>query len=289
MSKSHQITESFYNNQHFPLLSVITVTLDNYTGLTKTYNSLEEQGFTDFEWLVIDGGSNDETVDFLRRKRSDTRANINSFRFISQKDDGIYDAMNCGIDIARGHYLLFLNAGDALATPQTLETISHVLTRSKAPDFVYGDAFEELENGRNPVTKLARTHEDIQWGMFTHHQAMLYRRHTIRDLELRYSLRYSIASDYDFTTRFLRECKEIEYINAPICIFEKDGISQKNAWKGRKEQYIIRETLGMVPTAINLWILCVQTFSWYLKTNIPWVYKLLKPAGIQLARTKKIQ
>lgn len=278
MSKTSKKARSPYNAKHFPLFSVITITMDNYQGLQKTYNSLKSQSFEDFEWLVIDGGSGDETVDFLRKRRSEARTDLNPFRFVSQKDNGLYDAMNTGIDKAHGHYLLFLNAGDTLADSKILEMLAP--TCEETPEFVYGDAFEEPKNGRKPVAKAnykpANSHEKIHWGMFTHHQAMLYRRHIVRDTRLRYSLRYEIASDYDFTARFLKECEDIQYLDKPICIFEMGGISQQKAWQGRKEQYIIRETLELAPLPQNLWILLLQTLSWQLKSYCPWLYKLLK-------------
>lgn len=282
MSKISAKTSSPYNTKHFPLFSVITITLNNFQGLEKTYKSIKTQTHKDFEWLVIDGGSNDETVEFLNKQRSDTRAELNPFRFVSQADKGIYDAMNTGIAMAHGHYLIFLNAGDALARTKTLEMLAPFC--EKAPEFIYGDALEQYENGRKPIAKHAKNHEKIHWGMFTHHQAMLYRRHLVRDLRLRYSLHYKIASDYDFTVRFLRGCTNIQYVNKPICIFKMGGISQQNAWQGRKEQYIIREALEMVPLPQNLWILVTQTFSWHLKSLCPWLYDLLKPAEKQLPK-----
>ena len=282
MSETTEKPASFYNTRHFPVFSIITVTLNNYAGLIKTWESIKDQGFEDYEWLVIDGGSTDETVEFLRDRRSATRTELNPFHFASQVDEGIYDAMNTGIDMAKGHYLLFLNAGDALADNKVLEKLAPLC--KKAPEFIYGDAYEQPKNRKKPVIKPADSHKEIHWGMFTHHQAMLYRRHIVRDTRLRYSLRYKIASDYDFTARFLRECKNIKYTAKPICIFELGGISQQNAWQGRKEQYIIREVLEIVPLPQNLWILFVQTCSWNLKTYAPRLYDLLRPAGKQLVK-----
>ncbi len=285
MSNSQSKQTTIYETRHFPLFSIITITLNNYQGLKKTFKSLKNQSYSDFEWLVIDGKSSDETVEFLRKHRSSTRADTNPFRFVSQADEGIYDAMNTGIDMARGHYLLFLNAGDALANNKVLEELAPLC--EKAPDFIYGDALEKYKNRRKPVIKPAESHDDIAWGMFTHHQAMLYRRHKVRDIRLRYSMRYAISSDYDFTARFLLKAQKIERINRPVCIFEMGGISQQQAWLGRKEQYIIREELEMVPIAQNLWILLMQSISWYMKAYCPWLYDALKPAGKQLLKGKK--
>ncbi len=256
----------------FPTFTIITVTLNNLQGLEKTAKSIEKQIFTDFEWIVIDGKSTDGSVDYLRNKRSASRSNQYPFTFISDKDDGIYDAMNTGISMSKGNYLLFLNAGDELASHKTLELIQP--QAKKKPDFIYGDSIEPIKN--HPIYKEAKPYKDAQWGMFTHHQAMLYRRHTIRDNKLHYSLRYEIASDYDFTLRFLQKSKKSIYIKQPICIFEQGGISQQNAYQGRKEQYIIRENLGITSQPKNLWILIAQSIAWQIKRLSPTIYRAMK-------------
>ena len=210
----------------FPTFSLITITLNNSTGLKKTAKSIEKQTLKDFEWLVIDGQSSDDSLDFLREVQRDANKNNKKFRYITEPDDGIYDAMNKGMQQARGKYLIFMNAGDELAAANTLEIIApHTL---KKPDFIYGDAIEPSENGGENVTKPARRYKDSPWGMITHHQSMVYSRLRLRDLKIHYSLSYKIASDYDFTLRFLNNAKKLIYIPKPICIFEQGGISQTN-------------------------------------------------------------
>ena len=259
----------------YPTFSLITITLNNASGLRKTTKSIEKQTLKDFEWLVIDGESTDESLDFLREIQRDANKHNKKFRYTTEPDDGIYDAMNKGMQQARGKYMIFLNAGDELAAPDTLEMLApHTL---KKPDFIYGDAIEPSENGGKAVTKPARRYKDSPWGMITHHQAMIYSRLRLRDLKIHYSLNYKIASDYDFTLRFLNNAKKLIYIPKPICIFEQGGISQQQAALGRKEQYIIRESLDIVPQTKNLWIMIVQTLSWHLKAKAPWLYHALKP------------
>ncbi len=258
----------------FPAFSIITITLNNFAGLKKTFDSIQNQTFTDFEWIVVDGGSNDETVDFLRNHRSVTRSGEYPFNFTSEADSGIYDAMNKGMESARGHYLLFLNAGDILANEKVLSVINE--HTQKKPDFIYGDALEPGPSSAAPVYKSARRYKNIAWGMITHHQAMLYRRHTIRDHQMHYSLLYKISSDYDFTIRFLKNSKKVIYINKPLCLFEQGGLSQQQAALGRKEQYLIREKLNLVPQPQNLWILIVQSLSWRLKNFSPVLYRIIK-------------
>lgn len=262
-------------NKHFPLFSIVTVTKNNRTGLEKTMRSIDAQTFEDVEWIVIDGKSTDGTIDMLRQRRSETRTAQNPFRFISENDEGIYDAMNIGIGESRGHYILFLNAGDELANPDILEIIAPYA--QKKPEFIYGDALEPMKNGTQHL-KPARRYKELPWGMITHHQAMFYRRHSIRDFKLSYSLLYDIAADYDFTVRFLLHAKKIRYIPKPICIFEQGGLSQKQAAKGRREQYIIREKLDMLPVHKNLWVLLVQTIAWNIRRFAPPLYWLLRKA-----------
>ena len=262
-----------------PTFSVITITLNNMDGLQKTFKSVEKQSFRDFEWLVIDGGSTDESVAYLKKQKQNP---VNEFfiRYTSKEDDGIYDAMNKGMQYANGHYLIFMNAGDQFADDNVLKTLAK--HTEKRPDFIYGDALETTKNRRKAIAKTASRYKDLPWGMFTHHQAMLYNRRTLKALDIHYSQLYTIASDYDFTARFLAQAEKIVYIPKPICIFEHGGISQQQAFKGRREQYLIRERLEMVSVGENVMIFLAQSISWALKTRVAWLH-----AFLTALRTKK--
>ncbi|HRC25885.1 MAG TPA: glycosyltransferase, partial [Alphaproteobacteria bacterium] len=177
-----------------PFFSLVTVTRNNRSGLQKTASSIDAQMDRNFEWIVIDGASSDGTGLFLETLAA-ARAPAFAVRFLSEPDRGIYDAMNKGLVRARGAYLLFLNAGDRLAGPDVLKTI-RAAAQGASYDIVYGDAWEDRE-GLDPVLKPARTHRQIARGLFTHHQAIFYRRHALQ--ELSYDLRYLVAADYDLT------------------------------------------------------------------------------------------
>lgn len=244
-----------------PLFSIITVTLNNLTGLQKTYRSVQFQSSYNFEWLVMDGGSTDGTIDYLKEKKV-TPAGIS--------DSGIYDAMNKGIKHAKGTYLIFMNAGDIFASTETLQTLANTIEDHKL-DFIYGDALEIL-NGKE-IYKKANWHELIINGMPTHHQSMIYKRKSLNNL--RYDLRYKIAADYDFTFRFLKNAKNIEYVPAPLCLFESGGLSERNAFKGRLEQFKIRNKLK-INIFKNIYILCGQTILYRLRRLSPHAYWRLK-------------
>lgn len=184
--------------------SIITITKGNSDGFNKTKQSVESQKYSNFEWVLIDGDI--------------------------EPDNGIYDAMNRGINRAKGDYLIFMNAGDIFANENILLDISQYHA-----DFIYGDSFEGNRY------KKSKHHSKIKNGMITHHQSMVYRRAVIADL--RYDETYSLAADYKFTVEFLWRCHSFYYLNHPLCVFEMGGVSQQNARTSRHQEMAIRRSL----------------------------------------------
>ena len=245
--------------------SIITITRNTRDGLARTAASIAVQNFRDFEWIIIDGNSIDGTKeDFCRYEAM----------IISEPDDGIYDAMNKGLAAAKGRYVLFLNAGDILYANHILAEI-HQNARLSNPDFIYGDAWEISADER--FYKPANSHHNIMLGMFTHHQAMLYRREKIGDL--RYALDYKIAADYDFTLEFLLSTEGCLHLPFAICDFEAGGISQQKALLGRKEQFLIRYRRKACSLWLNILVFLKQSLIWQLRNASPELYWKLRSYG----------
>lgn len=240
--------------------SIITITYNNLQGLQNTAQSILKQTYMDYEWIVVDAASTDGTQDFLNTLDTD---------YISEPDTGIYDAMNKGIEKSTGDYLIFMNAGDIFAAPDILDMISE--NTQNHPDFIYGDSLETDENC-NTHYKAARTYKQYLWGMFTHHQSMLYKRSLIQDL--RYNTDYCIAADYDFTCAFLKKSDRIIYCPFPICIFEPGGISQQKTRQGRLEQFEIRK--GYTHILMNYMIFYYQSVSSVIRQIFPKLYWAIK-------------
>lgn len=237
-----------------PRFSVISVTRNHLTGLRRTYTSLSAQSCRDYEWVVIDGASADGTADWLAATPA---------RFISAPDTGIYDAMNKGLAMATGDYVLFLNAGDTLADDHVLADIAQ-----HDADLLYGDGRE------GGFIKPAHAHTRLLWGMFTYHQALFYRRAAIGPL--RYDTQYRIAADYKFTAQFLRHGAQALYIPRVICDFEPGGISQTAAATGRRELARIRAELHLCPPILSPLITAAHTLFWRLRTRHPAFYARLR-------------
>lgn len=239
-----------------PHFSIITITRNNLTGLRRTADSLAAQSFRDFEWVVIDGASSDDTAAYLA---------ATSAQWLSEPDNGIYDAMNKGLARARGTYILFLNAGDALADAAVLADAAML-----DADFIYADGRE------GSFVKHAHPHTALLWGMFTYHQAMLYRRAALGPL--RYDTRYRVAADYDFTVRFLRGGATAQYWPRIMCDCEPGGLSQTaaGAATGRRELALIRRNLRLCPALVGALISAAHGFIWALRTKTPALYARLR-------------
>src|SRR6202521_4290017 len=118
--------------------SVLTITLNDVGGFVKTKASIDTQTFSDFQWIIVDGGATDGTVEHLRRL---DRPNC---KWISQADEGLYDAMNKGLNLVTGEYVIFMNSGDRFTDQNVLHRVDALLARNEEQaDFIYGDAYEE--------------------------------------------------------------------------------------------------------------------------------------------------
>ncbi|WP_029008177.1 glycosyltransferase [Azospirillum halopraeferens] len=253
-----------------PLLSVVTVVRDDLPGLLATHASLCAQGWRGFEWLVVDGGSRDGTADWLAA-RADEPA-----WWRSAPDGGPYDGMNAGLERARGRWLLFLNAGDTLAGPDTLARLAAALTACPDADFLYGDSLERGTDGRW-MRKPARSHRLAFYGMFTHHQAMVYRRSLLEGL--RYQPRYAIGADYAFTVGVLARASRVVRLPFAVCAFAGGGLSQRRPADGRADQTTIRrEVMGLGPAACA-GIVIAQCASLALRRTMAPLYEKLRYTG----------
>lgn len=202
-----------------PTYSIITVCLNSRQGIERTEKSISAQKNRDFEWIVIDGGSADGTVQFLEKTGT---ANC----MVSEKDDGIYDAMNKGIKCAYGEYCLFLNAGDELYDCTVLEKTKKFLNA----DIVIGRM--QIVCPNNPAKNEIRNSElqDIRkkylYSRSLPHQAAFIRRELFFTHGL-YDPDFRLAGDHDFFARTLLDGASLSF--APICVsvFYLDGISMK--------------------------------------------------------------
>ncbi len=169
-----------------PFFSIITVVFNAEAGFEKTARSLQEQDFRDFEWIIVDGGSADGTLD-LANKFLDAERDI----LISEPDEGVYDAMNKGLRLARGEVVHFLNANDWYADNQVLSGIR--MTFEEGVDAVYGDTVLSLPDGRLVTRPAIEPGANLHRRMPFTHQAFFVRRKI--HLKFPFDTQFSISAD----------------------------------------------------------------------------------------------
>lgn len=219
-----------------PFLSIITINYNDAAGIEKTIQSVISQTFKDFEYLVIDGGSNDGSQNVIEKYES----SINYY--VSESDTGIYNAMNKGIRNANGEYLLFLNSGDILNGSSALEDfINH---ESFQGDIIYGD-YKYEEGGKifpDKLTPLFFVRTSLP------HQSTLFKREVFDKMGL-YDERFKIIADRFFYVKcFLSNQFLFKHIPLPLSIYDLTGISNDPLHKERQELengIMFRENYGV--------------------------------------------
>jgi glycosyltransferase involved in cell wall biosynthesis len=201
-------------------LSIITINLNHKTGLKKTLRSLTSQTFRDFEWIVIDGGSTDGSIDMLSEEAMQPDV------LISEADSGIYDAMNKGISYAKGSYLYFLNSGDALHDQSTLSCIFG--EGKQDAHLLYGD-FERWNREGSLVR--VKSASSLTITLFFKeglcHQSVFFHR-SLFDHHQNYNTVYSVSADWHFIVNALIHGATSLYLNLPIVYYEGGGLSEQN-------------------------------------------------------------
>ena len=200
----------------FPKLSIITINLNNAKGLQKTIESIFGQSFKDYEYIIIDGGSTDGSVELIRKCENKL------VHWKSERDSGVYNAMNKGIGHANGEYVFFLNSGDTLRSSKTL---SQFFEESNGEDIVYANIL--VDSGNESKTKSCPA--VLTFDFFVRdtlpHQSTILKRKLFEKLGL-YNENYKIISDWEFFMKAV--ClNQATYKHIDFCasVFHNCGIS----------------------------------------------------------------
>ena len=222
-----------------PLFSIITPTYNACAKLGDSFASVMEQARGLFDYWVIDGASSDGTREWLGGRNED------GFHWISEKDSGVYDAMNKGIGLSRGRFLLFLGAGDRLL-PGCLQQMADFIEQNPSPHprFIYGDV-RKLQNGR-PLTAGRYSKIRICHGNICH-QGIFYER-SIFDQLGGYELRYPIMADWAFNLRCFGDARISKlHFTEVIADFEGGGLCSHTP-----DEPFARDRLRLIAERIGL-------------------------------------
>ena len=212
--------------------SIITVNYNNKEGLRKTIESVIHQTFRDFEYIIIDGGSTDGSVDVL--KENDAQIDY----WVSEPDGGIYQGMNKGIKKATGEYLNFMNSGDCFYANDILEKVSQYNSNA---DFIVGKDYHynsETHQGHASIQPPRMTMIHFFVATLDHQSSFIKRDLFENSL---YDEGHRLVSDWIFfTEKIIKEQKKVQFIPDIACRREEGGLSEQQWENNQKEinQYL---------------------------------------------------
>jgi len=223
----------FKSQEVEPIITVITVTLNDARGLEETILSVLNQTYSNVEYIIVDGGSTDETLEVL-----DKYAHALDY-WVSEPDRGIYDAMNKGLRASTGNWINFLNAKDRFCSSNTIHALASNCLQGKAK-FIYSDVL--LTAGSSKKEKMVRHICDHE-RLIINHQASVYH----KSLHFDYGL-YLVApgvtiSDYIFFS--LIDHTSYLKIDDPIAIYDTTGVSQSK--RSSEQKFIVDYLINRLP------------------------------------------
>ncbi len=215
---------------YYPKVSIITVVFNNKLNLEKTIAGIRKLDYKNLEYVVIDGGSTDGTAEVINSNRDLIAYSV------SEKDKGIYDAMNKGLHAATGDYVWFVNSGDIPSAPDIL---NKVFDAEKDGDVYYGDTEMIGDAGESYGNRTLKVPpKELNWkkmidGMVVSHQSMIAKRRLCGD----YNTDYKFVADIDWAIRILKNSSKIINTNLTLSKFLIGGYSRKYTIASLKERF----------------------------------------------------
>jgi glycosyltransferase involved in cell wall biosynthesis len=244
-----------------PVVTIITVVYNSEQFIEKTIRSVINQSYPNIEYIIIDGGSTDGTLKIVNEY-----AKYIDY-FVSEPDNGLYDAMNKGIKHAGGDYLWFINSGDL---PYNETVLSDVFSKKVAfADIYYGET-EIIDTEGKPLgMRRHKAPQKLTWktfrlGMKISHQSIIVK----KEIAGLYNLEYKLSADFDWVIKVLKEAKSIENTELILSKFMDGGMTKKNMLPSLKERFhIMKNNYGLIPTVLNHIVLIIKLAFYYLKNK----------------------
>jgi glycosyltransferase involved in cell wall biosynthesis len=238
-----------------PKLSVITVVYNNVQHIERTLLSVINQTYPHIEFIVIDGASTDGTLEVIRKFKNHIQ------ELVSEKDKGIYDAMNKGLALATGDYVLFMNSGDEI---YARDTVTHVFAAAADADIYYGETEMIDEAGQSLGQRRHKAPEQFNWrsfkyGMSVSHQAIYIK----RSLTNSYDSRYTLSADIDWILQAAKKAVNIINVHQYVAKYMVGGMSKTKHSQSLAERFsIMRQHYGLLPTVFNHLVIALN-LGWY--------------------------
>lgn len=207
-----------------PLISVVTVCFNAISSINETVNSVLSQTYPKIEYIIIDGGSTDGTVNYLNSIVGKLAS------FVSEPDKGIYDAMNKGVAMANGEWIIFMNSGDTFVNNKILNQVS-VFMEDETVDVLFGDTIFKSPWGKYIITGNFFDKKDAHLPFC--HQSSFVRTALMKKFP--FDISYKVAADYKFFFHLYKMNRRFLHINIPIAVYDSIGFSTNRVIDTYKE------------------------------------------------------
>lgn len=255
-----------------PKISIVTVVFNAVNLIEQTIKSIICQTYSNVEYIVIDGQSNDGTADVIRKYEQDISY------WISEKDTGIYDAMNKGLKKASGDFVLFMNAGDELFSCDTINQIP--FSQHPEADVFYGETvIIDDKTGAELGLRKKKLPLKLSWknyrnGMVVCHQSILIRKSITSD----YNSSYKLSADIEWVILALQKARTVVYTNSIVSRFLNGGASRVQQKQSLKERFrIMKQYFGLTQTIYRHVVFIVDTILVKLKLRTLYRKNTFKP------------
>lgn len=258
-------------------LSIITINRNNAAGLEKTMLSVVSQTFKEFEYIVVDGASTDDSVEVIKRLAPQFGERL---KWISEPDKGIYNAMNKGMKMASGDYIQILNSADCLAADKVVECMLAELEKNNNPSILYGNMIKCFPNGHKVIDKSFEGQQITMLGMFTgtlNHNPAYIRRDLFEKYGC-YDENLKIVSDWKwYLQAIILGDEKPQYVDMDVTLFDMTGISENadSKEKIKRERKAVLDEL--VPSVYLADYECYSDDIYMMRRihRHKWAYKLV--------------
>lgn len=237
-------------------VTIVTVVLNDEQNIEKTILSVLSQDYPLLEYIIIDGGSTDETLQIIR-KYSERISLI-----ISEPDLNIFDAMNKGVKLASAEWINFMNSGDRFANNHIISSIFS--DDKKAIDLVYGNSIIEFQNGKTRLLKVKNN--QLFWKRYINHQSIFTKTLLLKSNP--FNIIYDLCSDFDFLTKMYQQNKSMLFLDIPVSIRSSGGRSDKQRIQSHLQKLSILKNMQSrkISTLKLLLYINSQILKEYLKS-----------------------
>jgi len=246
-----------------PTLSVITIVYNNVQDIERTIQSVVQQIYPHIEYIIIDGASTDGTLQVLESYRKHIH------QLISEPDEGIYDAMNKGLRLAKGDYVLFMNSGDEIYAS---DTVSKVFSSIPFADIYYGETEMIDQKGKSLGKRRHHAPRSFTWksfkyGMSISHQAIYIK----KSITTPFDRAYELSADIDWILAAAKKARLIVNTHQFVAKYLVGGMSKKRHRQSLQERFqIFSKYYGFIPNVFNHVIIAINLvwyYLWHGRTN----------------------